>query len=884
MRVKKELIYTFPAAHQATLAEVGGKGLSLIEGSRVGFPVPPGFILSVDFFEPWIHELKSTKAWSHFLHGSDAELLELCTSLKRVASGLAFTEEQDRALKEAMRDDDRKGLFAVRSSSPDEDLEGTSFAGGYETVLGAAWRNIRAAVTQAFASCLDYRVVVYKRQTGFAIDDPRIAVIVQRQIASDVAGVGFSLDPVVNDYDEAVFTANWGLGETVVQGIATPDTFTVDKVTLVIKRRILGAKELSLWLDPSGGTTKRSNYRSSEFSLSDRQIIELAKLIKNVEAHYQKPMDVEWAIAQGKLYLLQARPITAYVPLPQEMVTEPLERRRLYWDLTLSVQGLTKPMSVMSTSLFRGVLRFASRVLFWRDITTSVRTTPALVTSGRMYVDLSKLLLLAGKKRLVSFLMNMDPLSAKAVAEADERRYASRMWRIALLPVGILTKFPAIVLRIFWARRDPDGMHLRTQQELQQFMHDAQALAAGDMPVQRLADSLIPLLIRKVLLRSAPLFLAGRKALSEMKEIAGESNQEVPDGFDRGLPHNVTTEMGMALYRAAKLTPDDLDTAQLLAGIQSKNLPQTFLKEWEHFVTEYGHRGPAEIDVASRRYREDPRLLLEVLRTMRDAREDPEERFRCDHAKRQQVYETMHQNILSNNPAHARRFESCYRVFETFGGYRETHKYYAVFMIDVLRQRILKEAKLLVAAGRLDTVEQVFDLTFGELDGAMAKPSLDLRALTKKNRVAPDRLSRVPQLPTVIDSRGRIVRSAPLKAEEGEAIGLPVSSGLARGKVKVLRAPDEKPFEKGEILVARATDPGWTPLFVNAAAVVLEVGGSLQHGALIAREYGLPCVTGVVGATALWEDGTVIEVDGSTGTIRARHPGQVQDGTDLPDQ
>jgi pyruvate,water dikinase len=118
--------------------------------------------------------------------------------------------------------------------------------------------------------------------------------------------------------------------------------------------------------------------------LSDRQIIELAKLIKDAEAHYQKPMDVEWAIAQGKLYLLQARPITAYVPLPQEMVTEPLERRRLYWDLTLSVQGLTKPMSVMSTSLFREVLRFASRVLFWRDITTSVRTAPAVVTSGRM--------------------------------------------------------------------------------------------------------------------------------------------------------------------------------------------------------------------------------------------------------------------------------------------------------------------------------------------------------------------------------------------------------------------------------------------------------------------------------------------------------------------
>lgn len=863
-----KLVYAFPSSREVAISEVGGKGLSLIEGSRAGFPVPPGFILSVDFFESWIHELKSTKEWSHFLDGSDSELPELCAALKRLASGLAFTAEQDRALDEALRAADQGSLFAVRSSSPYEDLEGTSFAGGYETILGVTAENIPAAIAQAFASCLDYRVVVYKRENGFAADDPRIAVIVERQIASDVAGVGFSLDPVVNDYDEAVFTANWGLGETVVQGVATPDTFTVDKVKLKIERRILGAKALSLWLDPSGGTAKRSKYRSSEFSLLDAQVIELTRLIKDVEAHYQKPMDIEWAFAQGKLYLLQARPITAYVPLPQEMVTAPAERRRLYWDLTLSVQGLTKPISVMSTSLFKGVLRFASRLLFWRDMTTSVTTTLAVVTSGRMYVDLSTLLTFVGKKRLVRFLMIMDPLSARAVAEVDEQSYASGTWRIALLPVGIAGKLPAVLFRVLQARRDPEGMHIRTQRELRQFMHDAQTLAATEMSVQRLADALVPLLIRKVLLRSVPLFLLGRMALSEMKEIAGENNQEVLDGFERGLPHNVTTEMGLALYRVAALAPKDLDTGQLLAGIESRTLPQAFLEGWQHFLSEYGHRGPAEIDVASPRYREDPRLLLDVLRTMRDARDDPEERFRRDQARRQQAYKTLHRNILSKDPAQARRLESCYRVFETFAGYRETHKYYVVFMIDLLRQRILEEAKTLVAAGRLDTVEQVFDLTLGELDGATANPLLDLRALTKKNRGPIDRLFKAPQLPTVIDSRGRIVRPTPPKAEKGEVIGLPVSSGVARGKVKILHAPDEKPFEKGEILVARATDPGWTPLFVNAAAVVIEVGGLLQHGALVAREYGLPCVTGVVGATALWEDGTLIEVDGSTGIIR----------------
>jgi pyruvate,water dikinase len=183
---------------------------------------------------------------------------------------------------------------------------------------------------------------------------------------------------------------------------------------------------------------------------------------------------------------------------------------------------------------------------------------------------------------------------------------------------------------------------------------------------------------------------------------------------------------------------------------------------------------------------------------------------------------------------------------------------------------------VLVAAKRLDAVEHVFDLTLAELDRALADTSLDLRALAKENRVFIDRLAKVPQLPVVIDSRGRIVRPAPSKAGKGETIGLPVSSGVARGRVKVLHTPDEKPFLKGEILVARATDPGWTPLFVNAAAVVLEVGGLLQHGALVAREYGLPCVTGIIGATALWEDGTRIEVDGSTGVIRTLELSSVQ--------
>jgi rifampicin phosphotransferase len=249
-------IFVFPGTRSATLAEVGGKGLSLLQASQAGLPVPPGFILSVPFFLPWLQHLQATKAWSEFLQPHTADLEHACQALKQHALRLSLTQQQEQDLSAALLHYDKESFFAVRSSSPEEDLEGASFAGGYETILGVTTHAIEHAIQQAFASCLDYRVTVYKHEHGFALTDPKIAVIVQEQIASDIAGVGFSLNPVTNNYDEAVLTANWGLGETVVQGIATPDTYTVDKISLHITHKQLGTKETSIWLLPKGGQQK----------------------------------------------------------------------------------------------------------------------------------------------------------------------------------------------------------------------------------------------------------------------------------------------------------------------------------------------------------------------------------------------------------------------------------------------------------------------------------------------------------------------------------------------------------------------------------------------------------------------------------------------------
>jgi pyruvate,water dikinase len=293
--MSKADVYFFPGAGDATLGEVGGKGLSLIEGARSGLPVPPGFVLTVRFFAPWLSELKDSHLWEKFLVAKEKEIEHACRELKHAAAHFHLTAEQKEILESALQKFDADELFAVRSSSPHEDLEGASFAGGYETILGESRKTVENAIQQCFQSLFDYRVIVYMRANCFDATDLKIPVVLQKQVASDISGVGLSLNPVTNNFDEAVFNANWGLGETVVSGVITPDTFIVDKVSGIVRDSTVGGKAFSIWLNFHGGTDKKENFRSNEKTLSDVQLIELTQLVKKVESIYGKPMDIEWA-------------------------------------------------------------------------------------------------------------------------------------------------------------------------------------------------------------------------------------------------------------------------------------------------------------------------------------------------------------------------------------------------------------------------------------------------------------------------------------------------------------------------------------------------------------------------------------------------------------
>lgn len=342
------------------------------------------------------------------------------------------------------------------------------------------------------------------------------------------------------------------------------------------------------------------------------------------------------------------------------------------------------------------------------------------------------------------------------------------------------------------------------------------------------------------------------------------------DKLKRGFTGNVVVEMGIALFRLARLLDrSELeDLPRLARRVESRQLSPDFLTAWDEFLFKFGCRGPLEMDLASPRYADDPSLALRQMSFMavEDDGFDPGAAHRRQVDERRQAYEEL---MRRSGPLRRALLRRVYRLIDLFAGTRDTPKHLLVLFGHAVRKRALSVGRHLVAENRLDAVEHVFDLRFADLERAAVDPSLDLREIRQeRTRFLKTLDTHVTKFPAIIDSRGRILRPPPREDASSELHGMAVSRGVVTGRVKLLRNPHDKPIEKGDVLVAYTTDPGWTPLFVNAAAILLEVGGVLQHGAVVAREYGKPCVAGIDRLMTRLHDGQTVEVDGTAGVVR----------------
>ena len=596
-----------------------------------------------------------------------------------------------------------------------------------------------------------------------------------------------------------------------------------------------------------------------------------------IEALYETHTDIEWAYAGGQLYVLQARPITTYVSLPPEMLTKPGKRRRLYADAALS-KGMTTngPISPMVLDWWEDLLSSFLEDFLGMELTPEKGLV--FFAGGRMYLNLSNMMWLASPKKMAKGSDPTNALTGEILAHIDAKRYRAAT-KPPWVQFGILWSVPRVLWLLrgsfwntLWTILSPERAHRAYQGKVDAYEEELTENLDYGLPLAEFRQTYAAPMVQMFGITMPPL-MASLVAMGSVNRVAGKKSAEaqaLAAKLQLGFTGNVVVEMGIALFRLAKLlAPSDFeDLTRLAERVGNRKMSTEFLSAWDAFLATYGCRGPLEMDLASRGYGDDPGLALRQMSFMTGDDEgfDPEAAHQRHVEERQRAY-----GELMNRSGWLRRalLRRVYRIIDLFAGTRDTPKRQIVLFNYALRKRALIEGKRLVQEGRLDAAEDVFDLTFSDLESASRQPSLDLREVRQeRTRFLRILEARVTEFPQVIDSRGRILRPPPREERPGELSGMAVSPGVVTGPVKMLRDPHEKPINKGDVLVAYTTDPGWTPLFVNAAAVVLEVGGILQHGAVVAREYGKPCVVGIDRLMTKLHDGQRVEVDGTAGVIR----------------
>lgn len=850
-------IYNFSTNKNPKLSQVGGKAKALIETTKAGFPVPEGFVLSVDFLEPWLKEIKNSNEWFKLLLDVQRQR---CEAVKSKVAQLIFNHEQRIAIEESLKEFKSGTIFAVRSSSPEEDLEGTSFAGMYETHLGITAKELEKAIASAFSSCFDFRVMEYKRQNNIDLDNTSIAIIVQRQIDSDVSGVGFSLNPNNNSYDEVMINASFGLGESIVSGIVTPDTYIVDSIKDEIINKTIGDKQIGLWLKENGGIIQKENKNKEEQALNDSQILELAKLIKRCEKYYKKPIDTEWAFADDTLYLLQSRPITTYIPLFEELVTKPGEKKNIYIDVMGLTQGFTESMSVLGMELWARMLDEIKG-----GITPTSLDGVMPTVHGRQYINVSNLSIGWGTFATKKFIESYDENIKKIFADIDlvkeykpdkmPEAMKNTKWNMVKTAFQVL---PSTVRARFSDYKEVVKDYNDTAEDI---LSNLKTLNAKENFDKLSYDILGEL---KNIMSKSGILMAGMSSYNSIKKMfKGKDVEKLVTSLGMDLEGNPTSQMGYMLFKLASY--DEFQSTksadEFIKKIKENKYSKEFMKDYTDYLEKFGARGFMEVDIASKRVYEDPTLLYEKLKNINI--EDSQ--ILKVKEKREEAYKKL--LSVAKDSGFEKKFEKQAKIYQGTFGYREHPKYMIVLIFAKLHDIALEIGEEFVEAGKLEDKWHIFDLHIDEITRVQKGEEVNLKDIREKNLEPYKKVSHVKDWPLVINSRGKIFKPK-IIAKDGDLVGSVIAPGIVRGKAKVLRTPYEKPLNPGEILVTKATEPSWTPIFINAAGVIMEVGGPLQHGGIIAREYGIPCVSGMLGIMDIVKDGDILEVDGSNGIVR----------------
>ncbi|AHH16913.1 putative phosphoenolpyruvate synthase [Nocardia nova SH22a] len=860
----------FGKIDRAQIAVVGGKGANLGELSRVeGVAVPDGFCVTTEAFARVVEAIPGIA--EHLdglarLEPEDRESIRLRSAeIRRVIEECEMPGELAAEITEALAGLGENVPCAVRSSATAEDLPTASFAGqqdSYLNIVGPA--EVLRHVGRCWASLFTERAVTYRLRNGFDHRKVRMAVVVQRMVFPRASGILVTADPLTSNRKLASVDAGFGLGEALVSGLVNADVYTVRDDAVV--DRAIATKERAIVAAPAGGTriVEIEPQRRDEPVLTDAEVVRLVRLGRRIEAHFGTPQDIEWCWDDGDFRIVQSRPITTLFPIPEAAD----DNLHIYISVGHQ-QMMTDAMKPLGLS-------------FWKTISPGHMRDGG----GRLFVDATpRLAVPEMRDTIVDGFVRSDPLTGYALRSVLERPDLvlppadqlppPRRFGTGEVPPPIPAD-PAVVAELIAGNEASVDTMKREIREL-----------SGPALLDFIAEDIHELHRVQFNPRSLQVINEGMDAAwwlnDQLEAWLGEKN--AADVLTQSVPNNVTSEMGLALLDVADAIRPHPDAVAFLRQVDDEGFDDArFLDELgkrtggaqaraaiEDYLDRYGMRCTGEIDITRPRWSESPTTLVPaILGNIRNF--EPGAAARLFEEGRRQAERTRDELLarLRELPDGEQKAEETARKIDrvrTFAGYREYPKYAMVTRYLHYKRALLAEAERLVAGGVLGRAHDIFYLTLEEL-GEVVRSHRVSQSLIEERRAA-FRSYRALTAPRVLTSDGETFVGSYGREDipAGALAGMGVSPGAVEGRARVVTDLARADLEPGDILVTAYTDPSWTPLFVAITGLVTEVGGLMTHGAVIAREYGLPAVVGVQNATRLIRDGQRIRVHGQDGYV-----------------
>lgn len=898
---QKPIVFSL-SSPELTFAMAGGKGINLTRLTLAGLSVPAGFAITTDAYQIFIKFHRLDEEISQLINGIDfssPELLEeFSASIRKRFQQVPIPNNFRDPILKAYRQLGSSPV-AVRSSATAEDLPDLSFAGQQDTFLNVIGEeNLLNAVRSCWSSLWTARAISYRHHNHISQNNLSLAVIVQKMVQSEVSGVAFTANPLNGIRSQIVINATPGLGEALVSGKVDADQYIVERENNLIISKRLGKKAISIRSAVDGGTYLKNESDDESQALSDSEIIDLSKLCAKVESLYIEPQDIEWAKFNGDFHLLQSRPITSLFPIPPGVTSSPLKVFASFG----AIQGVVNPLTPLGQQMLLLAFAGGARIFGYHHTIDNQRTF--LLAGERFWTDITPVVKNTVGKRLAPMILGIvEPTMRQAILTLinDPRLQPERTGIRPRTTFHLLRFMLPVLGNVFLNLLSPEQRQKSCNMWIGTLLSQAnqenlQISGSRDQKlVLRIANlEKIFWLIQKIFPRLVSLVATGMATLNFTSRLIDKIPASSPDEkaennrlyleLTRGLPNNVTTEMDLALWECAKTIQSDPESMAKFSQVASEDLvraysdhilPEIAQAAVTKFMTKYGLRGVGEIDMGRERWKDNPLQVFQTLQSyikITNPDKAPDVVFKRGEQSSLKAQSTILEKLRHQKHGWQKTRQAKFLMhrYRAFGGFRETPKFTLIRLTGAIRMGLLESGEEFVQDGILNHPTDLFFLYVKELKELASGVNKDWKSIVMQRRATDDREKARRQIPRIFLSTGQAFYEGIINDktdDETSLIGAPVSPGVAEGIAKIVLDPRLTTLDPGEVLVCPGTDPAWTPLFLSACALVMEVGGLMTHGAVVAREYGIPAVVGVDQATIRIKTGQKIRVNGTTGQI-----------------